>query len=331
VGTHGAQYIAPHSCQVKELSLSRKKGDTFFVFQNNESTSFMVSTIADFAQALQHLLTIQADDLAREVGFIRRTRKITGSSFAQSLVFGHLSQPRSSLEELTQTFIYRTETALVRQSLHERFTGRAAHFMERLVLAGLQIYCQGPAQSHAFFRQFSNVYVMDSTVITLPESVSSVWRGTQASGLKLHVRLNLTRGGFEQIGLSDGRVHDQNHDIVHDLGTVGSLHLADLGYFSLARLRGLSASGRFWLSRYKGGVRVRSAAGRPIDLLNELQRQTETVVDLPVQIGQTQALACRLIAIRVPDPVRAQRLTQLAEWERKHQRKASARRRALCA
>lgn len=291
----------------------------------------MMSTIADFAQALQHLLTTQANDLAREVGFVRRTRKITGASFAQSLVFGHLSQPRSSLEELTQTFIYGTETALARQSLHERFTGRAAHFMERLVLAGLQIYCHGPAQSHAFFRQFSAVYVMDSTVISLPQSLSSVWRGTQGGGLKLHVRLNLTQGGFEQIGLSDGRVHDQNHDMVHDLGTAGSLHLADLGYFSLARLRGLSESDRFWVSRYKGGVRVRNAEGQVIDLLSELQQQTETVVERPVQIGQTQPLACRLIAIRVPASVLAQRLTQLAEWERKHQRQASARRRALCA
>lgn len=290
-----------------------------------------MSTIADFAQSLQHLLTTQADELAREVGFVRRSRKLSGARFAQSLVFGYLSQPDSSLEALTQTFIYGSETALARQSLHERFTGRAAHFMERLVLEGVRIYCQGPQQSHAFFRPFSAVYAMDSTVITLPESLAAVWRGTQGGGLKLHVRLNLTHGGFEQVGLSDGRVHDQNHDLVHDGGAVGSLHLADLGYFSLARLRGLSESGRFWLSRYKGGVRLRTPEGQPLDLLNELQQQTEAVVERSVQMGQTQPLTCRLIAIRVPDTVLAQRLSQLADWERKHQRKASARRRALCA
>lgn len=290
-----------------------------------------MTTIPDFAGALQKLLTTQADEIANEVGFVRRRRKITGSRFAQSLVFGHLSQPMSSLEDLTQSFISRTHIPLARQSLHERFTGRAAHFMERLAVAGLRIVCQGPAQPHPFFQRFSNVYVTDSTVIALPEALAEIWHGTQAGGLKVHVRLNLTQGGLEQVGLSDGRVHDQHHEIVEDLGTEGSLHLTDLGYFSLARLSTLSREGRVWLSRYKGGVRVRERDGQELDVMRLMVEQVETVAEYAVQIGQANAVACRLIAIRVPATVLAQRLKKLEAWERKHQRKASARRRALCA
>lgn len=290
-----------------------------------------MTTIADFSRALHHLFTTQADELAREVGFVRRSRKITGSRFAQSLVFGHLSQARSSLEDLTQSFLYSTHIPLARQSLQERFTGRAAHFMERMALAGLQIVCQGPRQTHAFFQHFSHVYITDSTVIPLPNSLAEIWQGTQAGGLKIHLRLNLTHGALERVALSDGRLHDQRHEMGQDLGEAGSLHLTDLGYFSLERLSALSDTGRFWLSRYKGGVRVRHPQGQALDVLELVRNQSEAVAEYAVQLGQTRAVACRLIAIRVPARVLAERLGALRDWERKHQRKASARRHALCA
>lgn len=291
----------------------------------------MTTTIPDFAHSFHHLLTTQADDVAQAVGFVQRQRKLTGARFAQSLVFGHLSEPASSLEDLCQTFIHTHQIALHRQSVHERFTARAAHFMERLVLVGVQIYCQGPSQSHAFFRPFSEVYVMDSTVIALPESLAPLWRGTQAGGLKLHVRLNLTHGGFEQVALSDGRMHDQHHEMTHDLGTPGSLHMTDLGYFNLERFHSLSDSERFWLSRYKGGVRLRTLEGDALDILMLLDAYEGDVLDREVQVGQKRPLRCRLIARRAPPEVVAQRQKDLREWEVKHQRKASVRRWALCA
>lgn len=48
----------------------------------------MNTTIPHLSQILQQLLIEDAKRIGRESGFIQRERKINGTSFAQSLVFG---------------------------------------------------------------------------------------------------------------------------------------------------------------------------------------------------------------------------------------------------
>ena len=53
--------------------------------------------------AMQTVLTTVADVVACATFFIKRQRKLTGASFVQTLVFGWLSNPKATLEELSQT------------------------------------------------------------------------------------------------------------------------------------------------------------------------------------------------------------------------------------
>ncbi|MCH8291410.1 hypothetical protein IH992_09955 [Candidatus Poribacteria bacterium] len=59
--------------------------------------------ISQVASAMQTVLTTECDILARTKGFIKRQRKLTGCQFVQTLVFGRLSNPQETLEELAQT------------------------------------------------------------------------------------------------------------------------------------------------------------------------------------------------------------------------------------
>ena len=52
---------------------------------------------------MQEVLTQSADNKAIETEFVKRERKVTGSKFIQTLVFGWLDNPNTTLEELTQT------------------------------------------------------------------------------------------------------------------------------------------------------------------------------------------------------------------------------------
>ena len=54
---------------------------------------------------MQEVLTQSADDKAIETGFVKRKRKVTGSNFIQTLVFGWLDNPDATLEELIQVGI----------------------------------------------------------------------------------------------------------------------------------------------------------------------------------------------------------------------------------
>src|SRR5438874_13008362 len=59
--------------------------------------SFPMTTIPQLAQAMQTILTDQADRAGRQTGMVQRSdAKLTGSVFTQTLVFGLGADPHSS-------------------------------------------------------------------------------------------------------------------------------------------------------------------------------------------------------------------------------------------
>jgi len=63
----------------------------------------MSTSIDQLSKILQQLLIEDANQLGRETGFIKRQRKFSGSSFAQTLIFGWQANPKASLEELCRS------------------------------------------------------------------------------------------------------------------------------------------------------------------------------------------------------------------------------------
>jgi hypothetical protein len=61
-----------------------------------------MTNIAQVSTALQNVLGSQADAMAREKKFVRRKVKVSGSNFAQTLVFGFLDNPKMSYREMKQ-------------------------------------------------------------------------------------------------------------------------------------------------------------------------------------------------------------------------------------
>jgi hypothetical protein len=59
--------------------------------------------LSQVAEVMQGVLTEAADIIGRKTGFIKRLRKLSGSGFVQTLVFGWLGNPDSTVEELCQT------------------------------------------------------------------------------------------------------------------------------------------------------------------------------------------------------------------------------------
>ena len=49
--------------------------------------------LSKITDAMQVVLSETADAIARKTGFIKRQRKLSGSDFAQTLVFGWLDNP----------------------------------------------------------------------------------------------------------------------------------------------------------------------------------------------------------------------------------------------
>ena len=146
------------------------------------------------ARVIQHLLTERADELAVETGFVKRRRKLSGSAFAQGLVFGWLANGMARLTGLNQA----VAVAGVRMSssgLHQGFTAEAAEFMRRLLAEAVTEMIEGQAVAIPVLQRFTAVHIQDSTVIHLPEALAGVWQGCTGAALKVHVCGNLLRGG----------------------------------------------------------------------------------------------------------------------------------------
>jgi hypothetical protein len=61
-----------------------------------------MNSVAHFAETVQRIFEEEAEQLAREVSFIKRARVLSGADFVQSLILGWLQEPEITLNGLTQ-------------------------------------------------------------------------------------------------------------------------------------------------------------------------------------------------------------------------------------
>jgi hypothetical protein len=260
--------------------------------------------------------------LGRASGFIKRQKKFSGSSFAQTLVFGWLANPSSSMEEMSQSAA-NVGVQVSRQGIDERFRASAAKFMECLVKAALKSVVSGKRIETPILSRFSKVYVADATIIKLPDELEDIWEACEGAGLKISLCWELLQGDWEKVYLHAAREHDQKAAFEWESLAKGSLLVRDLGYFKLDNLKRLTESGLYWVSRYKVGTVIFIEAER-IELLDWLRDHAQDTVDVEIELGLNERIKSRLIAKPVPREVLHQRQEKLREWERKKQKKASA-------
>lgn len=291
-------------------------------------------TVAKVAAALQGVLTTAAETVARDTGCVQRVRQFTGATLVQTLVFGWLAHPAATLVQLCQTAAARG-VLITPQGLDARFTPAAATCLQQVLTAAVrQVVATEPAALPLLDR-FAAVVVQDSTLIGLPDALADTWAGCGGSAtasraaLKLQVSLELRGGQLHGPTLHPGREHDQRHVPDVALWPAETLGLRDLGYFNLDSLAAQTAAGQYWLTRPKVNTSIRVGDGPLTTLVAVVPATTDNLVEVPVRLGATHQLPCRLVAVRLPPAVvEGQRRKARAE-ARKHGRTVSAARLAL--
>jgi len=275
-----------------------------------------MTSMACLSSTLRTLFTTTADTLARESGFVKRRRKLTGSAFAQTLVFGFLGCPTATLRQLQHTAAL-AGVAVSSQAISQRCATAAADFLQALLEAAVQTLVVGDAVALPLLQRFAAVLVLDSTTITLPAVLRTVWRGcggstatAAAAVLKVQGRLDLCRGGLDFLELTDGTTSDQRAASQTAPLPAGALRLSDQGFFAAAVFRTVVAAGGHFLIRPVPRLTVQVGDAPRRSLGRVLAGCRAEVLDTPVVAGGKEPLACRLIAVRVPDRVAEQRRAQ---------------------
>lgn len=289
--------------------------------------------IATVATAMQTVLTTAAERAARASGCVRRVREFTGPTLVQTLVFGWLAAPAATTDQLCQTAALLGVTVSP-QGLAQRFTAAAADCLRRVLEAAVsQVVATDPV-ALPLLNRFPAVFVQDSTTIGLPAALADLWRGCgNATGqgeaaLKAHVRLDLTRGALTALTLTAARTNDRRAQAAVTELPPGALLLEDMGYFAVATLAAFDEAGVYWIQRPPVTTGVAPAGGERGDWVT-LLTAAEPVIDVPVQLGAAGRLRCRLVGVRAPAAVAAERRRKLHAAARDQGKPASAARLAL--
>ena len=266
-----------------------------------------MNILTQVIEGMQDILTESSDIIGRETQFIQRQRKLSGSSFVQTLVFGWLSNPEATLEELCQT----ASTLGIQISppgLSKRFTPQASDCLQKVLETAVSTVIAAEPVAISILERFNGVHIQDSSTVTLPDELAVVWAGcggssskNTSSSVKMQVRLNLNTGKLAGPYLRQGREHDRSFHLENL--PKGALLIRDLGYFALEEFKELNEQGVYWLSRVKSNCDVFDESGRRWGLLELLKKHCHDELDMQVILGVKGKVPCRLLAVRVPDKV----------------------------
>ena len=275
-----------------------------------------MTSVTEIGPAIKNVLCVVGDKVARETGFTKRESKLTGAKFAQTTVLGWLNKPEATLDELSQTAAA-VGVTISAQGLDYHFTPEGAALLEQVLNAALSQIIAADPVAIPLLQRFNGVIVQDSSIISLPDTLVQVWKGCggsdghHLSSLKLQVRFDLLTGTLQGPLLEPGRTNDRGSALQATPLAAKALRLADLGYFSLGQLRAFDAQDAYFLTRLYLQTAIFDVEGNRLALSTILATAHTGQVDLPILLGATDRLPVRLLAVRVPQEVAAQRRRKL--------------------
>jgi Transposase DDE domain len=270
--------------------------------------------------ALQNNLDEQLDELARECKVVIREREFTGRTLLLMIVVTLLHKPDATWSDFHLTAA-RLGLQVTQTAIEKRFAAGQplVDFFRKAIERALQKTIAAQPSSAELLQKFTAVLIGDATTINLPDELADLFKGCGGSenasraALKLQVLWDLKTGRLVELHIEPGCASDVKSPIAKAETAAGSLLVFDLGYFDVDRFATLDADGKKFISRLLHGTHVCTPEGAPLDLLTHLRKQTRSLVDEEILLGQSARLRCRLLAIRVPEEVANRRRQKARE------------------
>lgn len=262
---------------------------------------------------------------AIEKKFVRRKSPIDGSVFLQALTLNVFQFGIIVLDQLAKAaHRINPDVNVTGQAFKERFNDAAIAFLKAMFVEALNLTAPQAAQAIPLLSAFSEVNLIDSSSILLPESLKERYPGCGGIGAKaaakVYLLLNYLTGSYQRIRIEAARKADQNMGEQFLAGhKPGALWMFDLGFFCAPFLGQIAKMGSFYLCRLAASQLnffIRNAAGelKPFDLDRFLSRAPRRLFEIEVVFGPMLEVVARLIIAPVPAAVAAarRRKTRLA-------------------
>lgn len=292
-----------------------------------------MSSIDQIVRNVQSLLQTWSQEVGRECQVVVRRRKFTLPTLAATFIFGFLRNPRASDAQLAQVAAA-VAVKVSPQAVSQRFTTELGLFLKSLFMQAVRQRVAAEKSLVPLLNVFSDVLLLDSTTISLPEELADEYPGCGAvndkgrAAMKLQVRLSLKTGSLDAVRVEGGRDCDLKTPLQQDVLPENSLRIADLGYFDTKVLEQLEKQHVYWLSPLAYAVNVYDRRGQERNLLSWLT-QEGPVVDSQVKLGVRQ-VPCRLIAWRLPEEVANRRREKVRKEAKRKSRTPTQERLQRC-
>lgn len=288
--------------------------------------------ITEISKQMKFALTESAEQAALTTGLVERQVKVTGANLCQTLVMGWWQDPNQSMEGLAQ-MAHSVGLQISAQGLDQRLNEKTASCLRELLRIIVTVKLKTKQQTLPSMKPFTHVYLEDSSIVTLDETLEKVWRGvggsSSQSSVKLQTRLDMKQGHLDGPHLCDGRLHDNQAAQYHAPVEQGALHIRDLGYWSLDGWARAEQDDYFILSRMKTSTHF-WFEGACYDCFNWCQLQENEQFDVPVLLGKTRKIPVRFVGRKLSATKAADKRRKLKRAAQKRGDTVSEARLALC-
>lgn len=282
----------------------------------------------------QMLLSETASKESVASRFVKRRSKMTGELFVQTLVLGSIERPDASLTDFIKVSADLGVT-ITAPGLDQRINQEAVVMMQELLQATVA-QCRGPERgTQEVFRQFQAVHILDSSHISLPDGLESLFRGLggkgPVAGAKMHTSYEYLSGELSALQLVDGRQSDRKCRLHCQLAVPGSLHLFDLGFYDQAVFAALDRQGAFFVSRLHPNAALywQKEDRSGFDMVTFLNTLSADQNEFQAIIGSREKQTVRVLAQRLPPEQAAERRRKAKKRRRRAGKTASSRLLAL--
>lgn len=248
-----------------------------------------MSMITKVAHALQTEFAQAAEQANEQTQAVVRKRKFTPVTLAQSFILALLKKPAASGEDVALMAAARG-VEVSSQACEQRYSPALCNFFKTLLFKMVQIVVQTDEALASLLERFSEVKLIDSSSIQLPDCQAQEFPacGGKGSGglavMKLQTELDLRTGQLTCLQPEPGKSPDQGTDRQHVPPREGSLRIADLGYFSIPVLHMIALAKAYFLTRIQHVIKIH-IEGKKQSLIEWLNSQSSVVVDREIGLG----------------------------------------------
>jgi hypothetical protein len=280
---------------------------------------------------LKKFFEITAQEKARETKFVQRDSPLNGQVFLTSLVLTVFQYGTIVLDQLAKAaHRINPDISVTGQAFKERFNAFAVEFLKAMFAEALKLTAPAADRVPPLLEVFSAVYLLDSSVVTLPDTLKDDFRGCGGAGAKAAAKVfllfNWLNGVYETLRIDNGRQPDQKMGQEFIAGRATSaLWIFDLGFFNAAFLAAIANASSFFLSRLAASQLIfwtprTDGTLERLDLDLLLRQSARQLFEIEVVFGPKHEVRTRLIIAPVPKEVAHARRRRAREAARKQGR-----------